>query len=426
MLSAENEAVGETGKQSGIIEAASRLSPADRLLWLVCRGELDPVRRRLLHETIDGELSWDRVINKGRYHRLLDLLHHHLQACGGLARVPEAAQMRMAESRQHARAMQAKLDAALTRCTVTLDAAAVDYVLVKGPTLQLLYPPGVVRAAGDLDFVVHEQDLAAVTAALGKAGFLLQTPVPAGLTAAQTMAYCHTFEQLRFLDDAGAEVELHFRLHNYGPPASYEPLWDSVASWTMPDGMSRRGIGLEELFLYLVSHLNLHAFGRILWYYDVAEFYQAWHRQIDWTELARIARARRLDVSFHQTLQWILSLLWPEWDLDPGLDLLRPSHRQRARFARWWRRDEVFALASWIRPFDASRYYLLGGDSVLRKAAYLRQVLLPPRPWLAAHLGCQPRAGILLRYLARRQRERRDWAKITRRDELLGMGPGER
>jgi hypothetical protein len=84
-----------------------------------------------------------------------------------------------------------------------------------------------------------------------------------------------------------------------------------------------------------------------------------------------------------------------------------------------WRRDEVFALASWIRPFDVSRYYLLGGDSPLCKAAYLRQVLLPPRRWLAAHLGCAARPGVLLHYLARRRRERRDWGRITRKDELL-------
>ena len=413
MLSAENEAV--------IVEAANRLSPEDRLLWLVCRAEQDPVRRRLLHETVDAGLSWDRVINKGRYHRLLDLLHYHLQACGRLAAVPESAQAHMTESRSVARRMQEKLDTALRRCTQAFDEAAVEHVLVKGPTLQRLYPPGVVRAAGDLDFVVHEVDLPVVTKALAAAGFHLQTPVPQGLTPAQTMRYCHTFEQLRFLDAAGAEVEIHFRLHNYGPPPPDEPLWDRVACWVASDGSSRPGIGLEELFLYLVSHLNLHAFGRILWYYDVAEFYTLWHQQIDWTELARIARARRLDVSFHQTLQWILRLLTPECQLHPGLDLLCPTALQRATFAQLWRRDEVFALASWIRPFDAARYYLLGGDSILRKAAYLRQVLLPPRAWLAAHLGCRPRPGILLRYLARRRRERQNWATITRRDELLGM-----
>lgn len=174
-----------------------------------------------------------------------------------------------------------------------------EHVLVKGPTLQVLYPHDVVRAAGDLDLLTHEEDVDKATAALGQAGFILQTPVPEGLTTVETVRYCHAFEQLRFLSDDGAEVELHFRLHNYGPPSAIEPLSDSVACWEGSDVNTRAGIGLEELFLYLVSHLNLHNFGRILWYYDVAEFYGTWQRHIEWPELTRIARERRLGVSFY-------------------------------------------------------------------------------------------------------------------------------
>ena len=163
-----------------------------------------------------------------------------------------------------------------------------EHVLVKGPTLQVLYPHDVVRAAGDLDLLTHEEDVDKATAALGQAGFILQTPVPEGLTTVETVRYCHAFEQLRFLSDDGAEVELHFR-----------PSSDSVACWEGSDVNTRAGIGLEELFLYLVSHLNLHNFGRILWYYDVAEFYGTWQRHIEWAELTRIARERRLGVSFY-------------------------------------------------------------------------------------------------------------------------------
>ena len=128
-----------------------------------------------------------------------------------------------------------------------------EHVLVKGPTLQVLYPHDVVRAAGDLDLLTHEEDVDKATAALGQAGFILQTPVPEGLPTVETVRYCHAFEQLRFLSDDGAEVELHFR-----------PLSDSVACWEGSDVNPLAGIGLEELFLYLVSHLNLHNFGRIL------------------------------------------------------------------------------------------------------------------------------------------------------------------
>ena len=158
----------ENGEKA-VVEAAGRLPPEDRLLWLVCRAELDAVRRRLLRETVDGALAWDRVIDKGRYHRLLDLLHHHLHRCGHLGAVPAVERARLDESRAQARGMQSRLDAALAHCTTALEAASVEYVIVKGPTLQVLYPDDVVRAAGDLDFLVHEEDLGAATAAVGRA-----------------------------------------------------------------------------------------------------------------------------------------------------------------------------------------------------------------------------------------------------------------
>jgi hypothetical protein len=41
-------------KERAIVEVAGRLPPEDRLLWLVCRAELDPVRRRLLQEAVNG------------------------------------------------------------------------------------------------------------------------------------------------------------------------------------------------------------------------------------------------------------------------------------------------------------------------------------------------------------------------------------
>lgn len=414
----------DSGLRRESIEArANGLAPEERLIWLACRAELDPVREELLRRTVDDGLDWGRLARKGRYHRMLDLLRHHLDGVGRLAAVPADALTQMEESRLEARRMQARLDAARPRCISGLSAAGVEHLLVKGPTLQPLYPQGVVRAAGDLDLLIHEDDLARATAALSEAGFVLQTPVPPGLSATETVAYCQTFEQLRYVDGDGAEVELHFRLHNYGPPTAGEMAWESVATWCEGDAAPQPGLGAEELFLYLVCHLNLHAFGRILWYYDVAEFYRAWRGRLDWEGLAALAQKRRLGPSFHQSLTWILELLHPELDPEPGLGPLTPTGWQRSAFRRLWRHDEVNALTSWIRPFDASRYYLLGGDPWWRKAAYLRQVLLPPRPWLAAHLGCQPTPGILWRYLINRRRESRDWARITRKDVLLDGAP---
>ena len=59
-------------------------------------------------------------------------------------------------------------------------------------------------------------------------------------------------------------------------------------------------------------------------------------------------------------------------------------------------------------------------DKLVPEDHYLRQVLAPPRDWLAAHLQGPPHRGLWLAYLRQRRREGRDWDRITRRDELLG------
>lgn len=399
----------------------------ERLLWLCCRAELDPVRRQLLAEAVAAGPDWGRVVARATYHRLLGLLRHHLDGAGCANRVPPAAADAFArDGARGADARRCQLEA-LDECTRALDAAGVDHLLVKGPSLQGLYPPGVVRPSGDLDLLVHEEDAGAATAALGASGFALVTGAPAGLSPAQLVRYCQSFEQLRFRRADDTEVELHFRLHNYGLPTAAEGAWARAATWVggdgnAADGRALPGVGLEDLFLYLVTHVNLHAFGRILWYYDVVEFYHAWGGAVDWDELARRARQLRLAVSFHETLRWIVELLHPEevLDLEPALAGLRPSRRQAATFRWLWRRREVFDLGSWIRPFDAARFYLVGQAPLADKATYLRQVLAPPRTWLAAHLETAPRPGLLFAYLRKRRRERRDWDRITRRDELLG------
>lgn len=394
----------------------------DRLLALCCRDALDEPRRGLLAAVVAASPDWDYILRKGTYHRLLGLVHHHLRESHLETRVPDAVRSRLRQVADGDAESRRRQVLALRTSSAALAAAGVDYLLLKGPSLQDLYPEGVSRPAGDLDLLIRDHAFAQARRALEDCGLRLATAVPPQMGASEAVRFAQYFEQLRFTDGAGSEVELHFRLYNYGVPDRREETWDRLASWPV-DGDRHPGPAPEELFLYLTTHVNLHAFGRILWYYDVATFYRRWRGRLDWDRLAARARHRGLAPCLYHSLRWILELLWPEWD-PVELETLRPPAPASAVYSWLWRRRQVMAMESYVRPFDAARFYLLSPARLTNKVRYLARVLAPPSGWIAAHLGRRPGPWLLPAYLRKRRRERRDWGRITRKDALLAPPAG--
>lgn len=393
------------------------LRAEDRVLLLCLRPILDPLRRALLEETIDAGCHWPRLLGKGTYHRLLGLVHYHLKELDVLDRLPAEVGEKLAEQTRTASQVRAAQERTLGNCLDCLEAGGIQVALLKGPLLQELYPAAVTRATYDLDLLVRETDLPRLCAALEAEGYQLATRIPADLEPREAVDFAQYFEQLRFVRDGYTEVEIHFRLYNHGVPEDREESWERLQTYRV-NGRPVPGLSPEDTLLYLTTHTNLHAFGRLLWFYDVAQFHARWRAELDWPLLVERAGQRGLRLSFYHGLLWINQLLHPEQDL-PELAPLRPSRLRTYLFEQLWQQRQVFALDTYIHPFDASTYYLLGSASLLDKASYVRHILFPPLRWLAAHLDRPPGFGLRLSYLLKRRRERRDWNRITRRDELL-------
>ena len=391
----------------------------DRILVLCCRDQLDEERGRLLTETVRSDPDWHRLLRKATYHRLLGLIRYHLNQVDLLFAAPVHVGEHLQRHDTELAAARDRQRKTLTSCLDAFVTDDIEFILLKGPVLQELYPVGVFRPSGDIDFLVRERKLGRVRAALESAGFRSGTRAPFELSELEAIEFAQYFEQFRFLREHFTEVELHFRLYNYGVPDPVEEVWQRKREQVI-DGRPVSGLSLEDQFLYLVTHLNLHAFGRMLWYYDVAAFYWKWKDSIHWEALADRARARGIGSSFYHSLTWILQLLHPERPL-PDLDALKPSALRRRLFSMAWRKRDFVALRSYIRPFDAAMYYLLACATPFRnKLRYLVRVLFPPLSWVAAHLDADPSIGLIWRYLRKRRRERRDWNRVTRKDELLG------
>jgi len=381
------------------------LTPEDRILLLCCRERLDATCQQFLRDALRAGPDGQRLLARAIYHRLPGLLRYHLEQSGALDDLPAEVRQSLADEIKTLYLVQQQQKQGLFLCLERLQARSVDVMLLKGPLLQDLYPPGVGRASHDLDLLIREEHLHETMSVLREVGYELETRIPDNLTPWEAVQFSHYVEQLRFVRPNHTPIELHLRLHNYGVPDRLERAWEHLRFWDV-EGRQVPSLPPEELLLYLTTHANLHAFGRMLWYYDVTSLYWRWRDQLDWDLVASRASERRLLSSFYHSLLWINQLVYPERPV-PELEPLRPSPVRTRMFELLWHKEDTFALRSYIRPFDAATYYLLGAASPLKKLRYILRVLFPPRRWLAAHLDRPSSRLISLQYLRWRRRESR-------------------
>ena len=395
-----------------------RLAPEDLILVLACREKLEDEWAQQFARLATGQPDWNRILGKADYHRLLALLHHHLSACSLLDQIPPSSRSTLQDGADEMKRLQGQQVDTLLHCLDLLNSDNIETMALKGPILQSLHPPGAPRASYDLDLLIREADHVACREILEKAGFHQDTPVPKGLTPAGMVEYSQYMEQLRFTRDDLTPVEIHFRLYNYGVPDRRESSWDESHEWTV-QGHTIFSLCPEEMLLYLTTHANLHGFGRMLWYYDITAFYRQWGSRMDWDLLCAKAESRRLQASFYHSMLWITQLVYPERTLSE-LEPLAPTRSRSWLFQRIWRKREFLDLKSFIRPFDAARYYLFGGAPITKKLLYLIRIVMPPVEWL--RLQFEPPAPRFprVKYLQQRRRERKNWNRVTRKSELLG------
>ena len=395
-----------------------QLAPEDLILVLACREKLEDEWAREFARLATCRPDWNRILAKADYHRMLALLHHHLGACSLLDQIPLSSRSRLADGAADMRRLRDRQVDTLVHCLDLLHSDNIETMALKGPILQSLHPPATPRASYDLDLLIREADHVACRETLESAGFHQDTPVPRNLTPAGIVDYSQYMEQLRFTREDRTPVEIHFRLYNYGVPDRRETSWDEARDWTV-QGRAIPSLCPEEMLLYLVTHANLHGFGRMLWYYDITAFYRQWRSRMNWDLVCAKARSRRLEDSFYHSMVWITHLVYPERAL-PELEPLAPPRSRSSLFERMWRKREFLGLSSYIRPFDAARYYLLGAAPITKKLLYLIRVVMPPADWLRLQFGPSAPRFPRVRYLLRRRRETKDWNRITRKSELLG------
>jgi Uncharacterised nucleotidyltransferase len=313
--------------------------------------------------------------------------------------------------------MTRELVLALRHCA----AEGVDVMVLKGPLLaETLYPHPALRPFSDLDLLVRPADRLRADALLRQLG-------------CRHVADEHSWEFDVAYDGAtlyetprGVRIDLHWALltePRFAWTAVDAEVWTRAVSLTVA-GEPARGLGREDLLLYLAAHLAVHhALTGLLRRWDVALLLEREGHLLDWDEL--LARAARWRV--RRALFFVLRSVQATFGVPvPAgvLSALRPRGGRAALLAALAADadpDRLVRLEHLVTLLLVDRGRDLGG--------VLGRALWPSAGWMRARygIGAPSRPALYRAHVRRLGRVARGAASALwwRRARTAALTPGE-
>ena len=275
-----------------LLRVALATSPADAFIW----------------PATASELQFTQSVER---HRVAPFLHRRLPAAV-VARLPEQVrtQLQASATRNARRALT--LSAELIRINRMLGTAGIPAISVKGPLLaQALYGEVGLRHAGDLDVLIHPDQLPQVDQLLRTAGLRRSQP-DFELTPRQQHEYQRLKHEFEYFNDAAQQrLEIEWRLEGLaGDPFA---AWHAAGEPAMLGGETIKRLPAGTEFLYLFVHGAGHGWFRMFWLIDVALLLRL--PEVDWSALMVAARASQVEAHVWQgcrLVEMLLGIALPE------------------------------------------------------------------------------------------------------------------
>jgi len=237
------------------------------------------------------EIDWQALLREAHRHAVLLLLRHNLQR-HFWPQIPAEVREYLTQAAQHAQRRNLALTAELLKILRTLRGAGVPAIPFKGPVLAAAaYGNAALRTFGDLDILVHEQDLTAAGEALVAQGYVPKFT----FTSQQERAYRKAECALQFRHATrDVVVELHWSLTEryLSINLPIDDFWNRAIAVKV-SGHPAVTFAPEDLFLYLCVHGSKHEWERLEWLSSVAAVMEA-QPEMNWEAVA--ARAQECGI----------------------------------------------------------------------------------------------------------------------------------
>jgi hypothetical protein len=247
--------------------------------------EAELLTRLAGHQPIDQlQVNWPHVAEMARRHKVQPLLFWNLSHTPIDSVPPSVFDSLQSNFLQNVKE-NLRLAADLNALLDVLNERKILAVPFKGVTLAAsIYGNLALRAAGDIDILIHRSDVPAVSSALKSLGYVPDSP---RTESDEAMMQHSIFNyHLGFTHpQSGITVEPHW---NVMPPYYSADVENYVehclARLTEQDlcGFTRPALSDEDLLLILSIHANRHLWDRLSWLVDIAELTRA-RPNLDWS-----------------------------------------------------------------------------------------------------------------------------------------------
>jgi hypothetical protein len=323
------------------------------------------------------EVSWPALFALATVHGVISLLAANVAQCEESLVPPEFAQkMQQLHRAQVLSALQ--MTAELFRLVDQFRDAALDIVLVKGPTLALrAYGDTGARQYGDLDFIVRQKDILHATERMISAGY--EPEIPVETVNAQKIPGQYLFVRIA----TPLLVELHTeRTMRYFPRGLPIEEFFARRQYVSIDGHQIPALAIEDELILICIHGAKHLWERLSMVADVAAFI---HRQtsLDWQRAFATARSVGAQRMLHTGLLLAGNLLGaalPQ-NVCARLQSDRPASQLAARIATWLPSGGQASSGLFARAL----YRVRMRGSVVSGLGYLLRLTFSPtqEDWLA-------------------------------------------
>lgn len=328
---------------------------------------------------LDDE-TWAAVEEGVRWHRIAVLFARAILD-GSLPTTPGQATRAMTMERATLTAVLA-LEASLVSMTALLERTGSRFRVLKGSAVAHLdYPDPALREFGDVDLLIHPDDLPGAIAALTERGYVRRFPEPRpGFDRRFTKSVSLT-------GPAGEEVDLHRSLATggFGHRIVVEMLWsDAPASFHLA-GRALPALGAEQRFLHACYHMVLgNAPPRLVPQRDLAQMLLTGALSEDRVRLLASAWRGEAVVAHAIATAWRTLRLTEHVPLSLWATQYQPRQREERELARAISPNYTYAA----QAFDAVRAI----RGARNRLAYVTAMAFPRRSYLGAR-----HSGILAR-----------------------------
>jgi hypothetical protein len=260
------------------------------MLLLCSRTALSPEQEQKIEALARQGLDWFYLVQLAQRHEVSSLLYHSVGSrCRAFISTEIDTELRLGFQRQTIDNLNCTRH--LARLLKILNAENIAVIPFKGPLLSLIaYQNIALRSFGDLDILIHFEDIPRVKALLAKEGF---HPLN---------SFTPQEEENRIRSQMGYEfvskdnqvcIELHWNLVQKW--LSYQ--YDGKALWARAEPTALAGVPTltfcaEDLLIYLCVHGFKHKWSKLKWICDLAEVVRH-YSDLDWELLIKRAREQR-------------------------------------------------------------------------------------------------------------------------------------